>query len=201
VIGQQVFDGVSEALNADAKLVPGRRTVGALRAGVKVAGFVDALDGEALRGEARRRDEANAASELLFEARPGFDVEFFDGAKGAVAEVGLVFGEVSVELGTQDVPIGSELLDPIVHDLRIAQDTETTEELAGDAAHFGPSGIGVDFLKNGADGAAAANGDAEIVNRVGRGVFADGFQLFEDALHGFAEIALGHGRKRNGDDG
>ncbi len=64
--------------------------VGALRAGVEVAGFVDAFDGEALRGEARRWNEASAAAELFFEARPGFDVEFFDGAESVVAEFGLV---------------------------------------------------------------------------------------------------------------
>ena len=30
---------------------------------------------------------------------------------------------------------------------------------------------------------------------------ADGFEFAEDALHGFAEVALGNGRRRDGDDG
>ena len=97
MIREQIFDGVPEALDADAKLVPRLGIVGALRAGVKVAGFVDAFDGEALRGEARCGNETNAAAELLLEAGPGFDVEFFDGAESVIAEFGLVLGEIAVE--------------------------------------------------------------------------------------------------------
>jgi hypothetical protein len=39
------------------------------------------------------------------------------------------------------------------------------------------------------------------VDRVRRGILADGFEFAEDALHGFAEVALGNGRRRDGDDG
>ncbi len=70
VIREQIFDGVAETFDADAKFVPRGGTVGALRAGVKIAGFVDALDGEALSGKARRRNEPNTGAELLFEAGP-----------------------------------------------------------------------------------------------------------------------------------
>jgi hypothetical protein len=85
--------------------------------------------------------------------------------------------------------------------LSVAQDAEAAEEFARDASHFGPGGIGVDLLENGTDRAAAANGDAKVVDWVGSGIFADGFELSEDALHGFAEIAFRSGRKRNGDGG
>ena len=106
-----------------------------------------------------------------------------------------------MQFGAEWVAFGREMLDPVVHDLRVAQDAEAAEEFAWDTAHFGPSRIGVDFLEDGADGAAAADGDAEVVDGIGCGIFADGFELFEDALHGFAEVAFGDGRSRNGDDG
>ena len=51
MVREQVFDRVTEALDADAEFVPRGGAVGALRAGVQVACFVDALDREALRGE------------------------------------------------------------------------------------------------------------------------------------------------------
>jgi hypothetical protein len=106
-----------------------------------------------------------------------------------------------VELGAEHVAVGSEVAHPVVHNLGVAQDAEAAEELARDAAHLGPCGIGVDLLKDGADGAAAANGDAEVVDWVGGGVFADSLEFSKDALHGFAEVALGKGRKRNRDGG
>ena len=52
MVREEVFDGVAEALDADAEFVPRGGIVGALRAGVEIAGFVDTFDGEALRGEA-----------------------------------------------------------------------------------------------------------------------------------------------------
>ena|ERR1700723_1755426 len=201
VIREEIFNGVTEALDADAKLMPHLGIVGALRAGVELASFVDALDGEALRGEARLWNEARAAAELLLETRPGFDVEFFDGAKSVIAEFGLVLGEIAVELRAERVAVERELFDPVVHDLCVAEGAEAAEEFAGDAAHFRPGGVGIDFLKDSADGTAAANGDAKVVDRIGCGIFADDFEFFEDALHGFAEVALGNGRRRDGDDG
>jgi hypothetical protein len=201
VIWEEIFDGIAEALDADAQFMPGGGTVGALCAGVEIAGFVDAFDGEALRGEARWRDEANAAAELLFEARPRFDVEFFDGAESVIAKIGLALGEVGAELGAERVAFGGELLDPVVHDLGVAQGAETPEKLAREAAEFVPRGIGVDFLKDGGDGAATADGDAEIVDGIGCWIFADRFEFFEDALHGFAETAFGRSGAWNGDNG
>ncbi len=114
---------------------------------------------------------------------------------------GSFVGEVRVEFGAERVAFGREVLDPVVHDLGVAEGAEAAEEFARDAAHFSPGGIGIDLLEDGADGAAAADGDAEVVDRIGSGIFADGFELFEDALHGFAEVALGNGRGRDGDDG
>jgi hypothetical protein len=201
VIREKIFDGVAETLDTDAELVPRRGSVGALRAGVELAGFVDALDGEALRREARRWHKARAAAELLLEARPGFDVKFFDGAESLVAKFRLVFGEIAMELGAERVAVQGEVLDPVIHDLGIAKDAEAAEEFAGDATHFRPGGVGVDLLEDGADGTAAPNGDAEVVDRIGRGIFADGFEFLENALHGFAEVALGNGRRWDGDDG
>jgi hypothetical protein len=154
-----------------------------------------------LRGEARRRNEADSAAEFLFKARPGFDVEFFDRAERVVAEFGLVVGEMAVQLGAERVAFGGEMLDPFVHDLGVAENAKAAEEFAGDAAHVGPGGVGVDLLEDGADGTAAANGDTEIVDWVGRGIFADGIELGENAFHGFAQVALRHGERRDGDDG
>jgi hypothetical protein len=164
-----------------------------LGAGVELAGFVDALDGEALRREARLWNEASAMAELLLEARPGFDVEFFNRAESLIAQFGLVLCEVAMEFGAEWVAFGRELFDPIVHDLGVAESAEAAEEFAGDAAHFRPGGVGIDLLEDGTDGAAAADGDAEVVDGIGRRIFADGFELFEDALHGFAEVAFGDG--------
>ena len=93
------------------------------------------------------------------------------------------------------------MLDPVVHDLCVAEGAEAAEEFARDAAHFRPGGVGIDFLKDGADGTATADGDAEVVNGVGRGIFADGLELLDDALHGFAEVALRDGSEWDGDDG
>ena len=201
MIREQIFDGVPEALDADAKLVPRLGIVGALRAGVEVAGFVDAFDGEALGGQARRRNQANAAAKLLLEASPGFDVEFFDGAESVIAKFRLRFGEIAMELGAERIALGGEMLNPVVHDLGVAEDAKAAEEFARDATHFGPGGVGVDLLENGSDGAAAADGHPEVVDRVRRGILADGFEFAEDALHGFAEVALGNGRGRDGDNG
>ena len=162
VIRQKIFNGVAETFDADAQLVPRFGVVGALCAGVEVARFVDAFDGEALRGEARRRNEADAAAELLFETRPGFDVEFFDGAERLIAKLGLGFGEIAMELGSERVAFGGEMLHPVVHHLGVAEDAEATEQFARHAAHFGPGGVRVDLLEDGADGSAASDGDAEV---------------------------------------
>jgi hypothetical protein len=78
VIRKEIFDGIAEALDADAEFVPSGGIVRTLRSGVQFAGFVDAFDGEALCREARWRNEADAAAELLLEARPGLDVKFFN---------------------------------------------------------------------------------------------------------------------------
>jgi hypothetical protein len=118
-----------------------------------------------------------------------------------VAEVGLGVDEIGMELGAEWVAFGREMLDPVVHDLGVAEGAEAAEEFARDAAEFVPCGVGVDFLEDGSDGTAPANGDAEVVDWVGRGIFANGFELSEDALHGFAEAAFRHGRTRNGEDG
>src|SRR4051794_23103761 len=93
------------------------------------------------------------------------------------------------------------MVDPLVHHLRIAKSAEAAEEFARDAAEIAPGGVGVDFLKNGADRAATANGNAKVVNRLRRGVLADGLELLEDPLHGLAETALGSGGIWDGDDG
>ena len=106
-----------------------------------------------------------------------------------------------MELRAEDVAVEGKVAYPVVHDLCVAQDAEAAEEFARDAAHLSPCRIGVDLLEDGADGAAAADGDAEVVYGIGSGIFADGFELSEDALHGFAEIAFRSGRKRNGDGG
>ena len=117
------------------------------------------------------------------------------------AEIGLAVGEFGMELGAERVAFGREILDPVLHDLGVAESTEAAKEFAGEAAEFVPSGIGIDFLKHSGDRAAAANGDAEVVDRVRRGISADGFEFFEDALHGFAETAFGSGRAWNSDNG
>jgi hypothetical protein len=93
------------------------------------------------------------------------------------------------------------MLDPFVHDLGVAQGAEAAEEFARHPAEVGPRGVGVDFLENGRDRAAAANGDSQVVNWVRRGIFASNFELFEYALHGFAEAALWRGSSGKGDDG
>jgi hypothetical protein len=137
----------------------------------------------------------------LLKTRPGFDVEFFNRAESLIAQFGLVLREVAMELGAEWIAFGSEVRDPVVHDLSVAESAESAEEFAGDAAHFRPGGVGIDLLEDGADGAAAADGDPEVVDRIGGGIFADGFELFKNALHGFAEVAPGNGRRRDGDDG
>jgi hypothetical protein len=39
------------------------------------------------------------------------------------------------------------------------------------------------------------------VDGIGRGIFADSFELFKDALHGFAETAFWRSSAWNGDNG
>src|SRR6266567_1551979 len=81
------------------------------------------------------------------------------------------------------VSFGSELLYPLVHDLSIAKCAEPAEEFARNFAHCRPGWIGVHFSHRGRDGAAAANGHAQIMDGVRVGGRADVFQLLDDAVH------------------
>jgi len=74
--------------------------------------------------------------------------------------------------------------------LRVAEGAEAAEEFAGDLAHFGPGGVGIDFFHDGGEGTAAANGYAKIVDRVGIGRGAEGGELFEGAVHPVREVAV-----------
>jgi hypothetical protein len=102
-----------------------------------------------------------------------------------------------------------ELFDPLFEDLHVAEFAEGAEELASGLFHFFPGGIGVEGDEAIGEGAAATDGDAEIVNGIGLEAGGGAVTLDEDTLHPGAEadFGLGVGRPRGrrgrwlGDDG
>jgi hypothetical protein len=76
-----------------------------------------------------------------------------------------------------------ELLDPLVHHLRIAQRTERAEELARGFTHCRPRGVRINLFHCRGYRAASANGHTEIVHGVHIRGRADAFQFFQDLLH------------------
>lgn len=91
---------------------------------------------------------------------------------------------------TKRVSLRREFSDPVFEDLSVADCAQAAEKLAGDFAHLGPGGVGVDFFHDGGERAAAANDDAEIVDGVGLGGMLQTFELFQDAIHPVGETAV-----------
>jgi hypothetical protein len=90
VFGEQSFEGVAEALQADAEFVPWLGLFAALGAIVEFFGFFEALEGEAFGGQAAYGYEADAVAQVTFEFRPFLFVEFGGGTKGVVGALLLV---------------------------------------------------------------------------------------------------------------
>ncbi len=76
VLGEQTFDGVTEALQSNAQGVPGFGFFGAQGLGVKLPGAFESLQRETFGGETPHGHEAGALAQSALEASPGFLVEF-----------------------------------------------------------------------------------------------------------------------------
>lgn len=202
MFGQEILDGVAEALEADAESVPGLGFFGAQGAGVEFFGVFEAFKGETLGGEAGDGNEARTLAEMALETAPEFFIEFVGEAEGAFAEFGLAGLEGGVELFAEGIAAGTELADPGVHNLRIAKITKAAEKFAGGFAHGGPGGVGVYLFHDGGQRAAAADGHAQLVDGVHVRSGADAFHFFLYAIHPIRQTpVLGASAGGNGRNG
>ena len=87
------------------------------------------------------------------------------------------------------IAFGTEVIDPFFHHLRVAELTQAAEEGFGGLAHAVPSAVGVDFGESGGQGAAAAQGDAEVMDCVGIRMFEEAVEFLERAAHPVGEAA------------
>src|SRR5260221_1171270 len=85
---------------------------------------------------------------------------------------------------------GMKLFQPFHHYLAVAQLAERPEELASAVAHLLPIGVRVDFLNSGSDGAAAAQSDTNVVDRVSGGIRTELGEFFQRSLHPEREVAM-----------
>jgi hypothetical protein len=111
-------------------------------------------------------------------------------------------GKNLVKNGTNGAVGTAELLGPVHEHLSIAQRAEAAEEFSAGLAEVCPVRVEVDFGHDRGNGAAAAEGDAEIMNSFGILHNADAVHLFEGLVHpewqdsvsGFACDRMGNGR-------
>ncbi len=198
-IRKQILDRIAEAFEADAQGVPRLGLLDLEGARVEFVRFLVTLEGEALRGEAAGRDEARTVAKRAGEALPSFLVKALGGAEDAAAGRHFAFREKLEEPFAHGVAFPRELLDAVLEDLPFAQRAEGAEQFPRELPHFAPGRMEVHFLHGGGKRAAAANGNAGVVDGIGVGVGADVLQLFQGSVHpkGKTETL----RRRAGRDG
>ena len=183
VLGQKVLDGVAEALQSNTHRVPGFGFLRAQGFGVKIPGGFESFEREAFGGETPNGHEAGALTQSALEAPPGLLIEFGGDAEGVLSQLRFVGFERRLQMHTDGVGLGGELLYPIVHYLSIAKRAEPAEEFACDLTHGWPGGIGVHLFHHRSDRPAAANGHTKIMDGVCVGGRAYAFQLLNDAVY------------------
>ncbi len=183
VLGEQAFDRVTEALQTNAQRVPGFGFFGAQSLSVQLPGVFESLQGEAFGGETAHGHEAGAVDHCALQAFPGFLVEFGGHAQRIGPQVRFFRFEGGLQVRADDIRFASELLDPLVHHLRVAQRAELAEQFTRDLAHGRPGGIRVHLFHHRRDGAAAPNGHPKIMDGVRAGRRAHVLQLDDDAVH------------------
>ena len=82
---------------------------------------------------------------------------------------------------------GMQLFDPLHHDLNVAQSAEPLKQAPAGLLHRFPVGIGIDSDQAVGHGAAPAQADAKVMDRVGAEVGGDMLALFEDTQHPVAQ--------------
>ena len=170
--------------------MPGLGSFRAQGAIVKLFSFFEALEGQAFGGETTYGYEADTLAQTALETGPLLLVKFCSYAEGVLGALLFVGFERSEKLRTQRIVFWSELFDPFLHHLSVAESAQASKELAGGFAHLWPGGVGVDFRHYGGEGTAAANGNAEIVDGVGIGRGLQAAKLFEDAIHPVRETTV-----------
>jgi hypothetical protein len=80
-----------------------------------------------------------------------------------------------------------ELLDPFHHDLDIPQIAETPKQTPAFLLHGFPIGVGIERHQSVSQGAAAAQGNAQVVNRVRAEIGGNMGTFFEDLKHPVAQ--------------
>ena len=77
----------------------------------------------------------------------------------------------------------AEFLNPLHHDLNVAQFAETAEQIPAGFLHLLPGGIGVDGHQAVGHGTATAQCDTKVMDRVGSEFRTGAFALLRNALH------------------
>src|SRR3954447_5505359 len=93
-----------------------------------------------------------------------------------------------------------QLLDPLVHHLRVAQLTEPPEQFAWHSPQLLPRWIGINLLEHRRHRPAAPDRHAKIVHRAGVRRFPDVFQFLEYPLHPMRKAPVFGGLPREGGD-
>ena len=181
--GEQSFGGVAETLESDAEFVPGPRFLGTKSAGMELTGGFEALEGKAFGGKSARRDETRTASEVAFEMSPLPAVKFAGSLKSVLREHPEFLLEIGVKADADGIALGTEAIDPFFHHLRIAELSQAAEEGFGGLPHAVPGAVGIDFGESGGEGAAATQGDAEVMHAFGIGMLEDAVEFLERAVH------------------
>lgn len=182
-LGEKDFNGVAEALDADAQGVPGGDAAAATGANMKGASVLVALEGQAARDGAVRRNETRALAEDAGQPLPMALVETRQSQKSFLARGALALGENLFEGGADGAVGAAELFGPLNEDLGVAKGAEAAEEFPAGFTEVAPSWVGIDFGEDGSNGAAAAQGHAEVVDGFGVLADADAVDLVEDTTH------------------
>ena len=212
--GKKILDDVAEALDPDAQAV--KRNLGAIAqsAVVELASRGPALQREMLEQCAARANASGARGKRFAPLAPLLAVELFESGLGFVLL--LVFAavedfekrsaarrdrprsEVDVVIRLrwrqrgQGCPrhrafCGMQLLDPFHHHLDVAQCAEALKQALAGLLHRLPVRIGIEGHQSVRHGAAAAQGDAQVVNRIGTEIGGDVLALFQNPQHPVAQ--------------
>ena len=161
------LDGVAKLLQPDAQPMPGGRCLPVHRARMQPAQGEVPLECRTLCRRAVRRHQTAAPTEHPSRSPPGLPVERLGRLCDPLPRLGFALPQRLDEARAHGGVSVRQLLDPFFEDLQVAQFTQRVKQPAYLVRHPPPCRMGIDLLHDGADGTAAPDGDAQIVDGFG----------------------------------
>ncbi len=182
-LGQERLNGIAEALQSDANRVPRCGSIRAHGACVQVAELLVAFERQTLCGEAIRAYEASSRRRRVPKTFPSALIKLPHGAVYLIMRSRLTMLEHLQQPRSLRILGRRQLFHPRLEHLEIPQCAQRTEQRARKCPHRPPRLVTVDFRHHGGDGATAANGHSEVMDRFSFRGSPDTLKLLQDTVH------------------